>query len=31
MDYIVHYDIAAIFICIVVNVLYFSKKSKENG
>lgn len=26
MDYIVHYDIAAIFICIVVNVLYFSKK-----
>ena len=26
MEYIVHYDIAAVFICIVVNVLYFSKK-----
>lgn len=26
MDYIVHYDIAAIFVCILVNSLYFSKK-----
>lgn len=26
MDYIIHYDIAAIFMCIAVNVLYFSKK-----
>jgi len=26
MGYIIHYDIAAIFVCIVINVLYFSKK-----
>ncbi len=26
MEYIVHYDIAAIFTCLVVNILYFSKK-----
>lgn len=26
MNYIVHYDIAAIFMCIVINILYFSKK-----
>lgn len=26
MDYIIHYDIAAIFVCAVVNIVYFSKK-----